>query len=133
LYTAESVLKNTIKNINGNRQRGNQRGSVGVVHECKIKTIHISGPMVQSEALALAKSLGNEQVKASTEWLGSFKKRHNIVWNGVCGESKDLDESVVSEYKPKLLELNSPYEPKNIYSPDETGFFLGITNKITRN
>jgi hypothetical protein len=72
-----------------------QRGSVGVVHESKIKNIHIFGPMVQSEALAVAKSLGNDQFKASTEWLYRFKKRHNIVWNGVCGESKDVDKSAV--------------------------------------
>jgi hypothetical protein len=29
----------------------------------------------------------------------------------------------VSEYKPKLLELISPYEPKNIYNADEIGLF----------
>jgi hypothetical protein len=62
----------------------------------KSKIIHKSGPMVQSEALAVAKSLLNDQFKVSTGWLDSFKKRHNIVWNGVCGESKDVDESVVS-------------------------------------
>jgi hypothetical protein len=39
------------------------------------------------------------------------------VWNGVCGESKDVDE------------LISPHEPKNIYNVDETGFFFGITTK----
>jgi hypothetical protein len=44
--------------------------------------------------------------------------RHNIVWNGVCGKSKDVDES---EHKPKLLELISPYEAKNIYNADKTG------------
>jgi hypothetical protein len=81
--------------------------------------------MVQNEALAVARSLQNDQFKASTGWLDSFKKRHNIVWNGVCGESKDVDESVVSEYKLKLLELISPYEPKNIYNVDKTGFFFG--------
>jgi hypothetical protein len=43
------------------------------------KNNHISGPMVQSEALAVAKSLGNDQFKASTGWLDSFKKRHIIV------------------------------------------------------
>jgi hypothetical protein len=52
------------------------------------------------------------------------------VWNRVCGESKDEDESVVSEYKPKLLELISPYEPKNIYNADKTGlFFLALPTK----
>jgi hypothetical protein len=98
---------------------------VGVVHQCKIKNIHISGPVVQSEALAVARSLANDQFKASTGRLDSFKKRHNIVWNGVCGNSNYADESVVSEYKPKLLEFISPFEPRNIYNADETGLFLG--------
>jgi hypothetical protein len=62
--------------------------------------------VVESEVLAVATSLRNLQV--STGWMDSIKKKHNIVWNGVCGES------VVSEYKPKLLELISPYKPKNI-------------------
>jgi hypothetical protein len=38
------------------------------------------------------------------------------VWNGVCGEYKDVDESVMSVYRPELLQLISPYEPKNIYN-----------------
>jgi hypothetical protein len=46
------------------------------------------------------------------------------VWHGVCGESKDVDESAVSEYKPKLLELISPYEPKNIYNAGKTGLLI---------
>jgi hypothetical protein len=36
-----------------------------------------------------------------------------------------VDESVVTEYKPKLLELISPHEPKTvIYNADETGLFF---------
>jgi hypothetical protein len=116
LYKAESVLKIQLRipKVSGNK----------VVWEwftnARSKNIHISGSMVQSEALAVAKSLGNDQFKASTGWLDSFKKRYNIVWNGVCGESKDVDKSIVSEYVPKLLELISPYKPKNIYNAEET-------------
>jgi hypothetical protein len=51
------------------------------------KYIHISGPMAHSKAIAVAKSLGNYQSKVSTGCLDSFKNRHNIVWNRVCGES----------------------------------------------
>jgi hypothetical protein len=47
------------------------------------------------------------------------------VWNGVCGESKDVDERVVSEYTPNLPELISSYEPKHIYNEDKTGLFFG--------
>jgi hypothetical protein len=71
--------------------------------------------VVKSEALTVAKSAG---------WLDSFKKKHNIVWSGVCGESKDVNGSLVSEYKPKLIELISPHEPKNIYNADETGLLF---------
>jgi hypothetical protein len=42
----------------------------------------ISGSKVQSEVLAIARSLGNDLFKASTGWFDSFKKRHNIAWNG---------------------------------------------------
>jgi hypothetical protein len=60
----------------------------------------------------------------STGWLDSFKKRHNIVWNRVCKESKDVGESVVSLFKPKLLELITLYERKNVYNADNTGLFF---------
>jgi hypothetical protein len=65
-------------------------------------------------------TLGNDQFKASIGWFDSFRKRYDIVWNGVCGESEDVDKTIVSEYIPKLLELISPYEPKNIYNAKET-------------
>ncbi|XP_068081809.1 uncharacterized protein [Anabrus simplex] len=46
--------------------------------------------------------LGNTAFKESTGWLESFKTRHNIVWNEVCGKSKDVDGNVVAEWKSKL-------------------------------
>jgi hypothetical protein len=124
LYKAESVLK-----INLKTPKVTDNKEIKVVWKrftnASSKNIRISSPMVQSEALTLAKSLRNNQLKVSTAWLDSFK-RHNTVWNGVCGESKHVDESVVSEYKPNMLEeLISPYEPKNIYNADETGLFFG--------
>jgi hypothetical protein len=121
LYKVESVLKIQLKIP---KVTSNEEINVVVwewLRNARSKNIHISSPMVQSEALAVAKSIGNGQFKASTRWLDSFKKRHNILWNGVCGESKDVDES---EYKPKLLELISPYERKNIYNADKTGLIF---------
>jgi hypothetical protein len=76
--------------------------------------------------LVVAKSLGNDQFKVSTGWLDSFKKMRNIVWNTVCGEAKDVDESVVSEYKPNHMNL------KTFTMQTKQDCFLGITNKITR-
>jgi hypothetical protein len=90
LYKAESVLKIHLKipKVTDNKE-------IEVVWErftnARSKNIHTLSPMVQSEALTLAKSLRNNQFKASTAWLDSFKKRHNTVWNRVCGESKDFE------------------------------------------
>jgi hypothetical protein len=36
-----------------------------------------------------------------------------------------VDESVVSECKPKMLKLSSPYEAKDIHNADKTGLFFG--------
>jgi hypothetical protein len=61
-------------------------------------------------------NLSVDQFKASVGWLESLRKRQH----------KHVDESVVSEYKPKLLEFISPYEyePRNIHSADKTGLFF---------
>jgi hypothetical protein len=40
-----------------------------------------------------------------------------------------VDESVMNEYKPKLLELISPYEPTNIYNGD-CFFFWVLPTKL---
>jgi hypothetical protein len=58
----ESVLKIQLKipKVNGNEEMNKW------FTNARPRNIHISVPVVQSEALALAKSLGNDQFKAST-------------------------------------------------------------------
>ena len=59
------------------------------VHEwyslARQQLVPVSGPMLQSEALLLAKELGNKSFKASNGWLQSFKQRHNIIQLVVSG------------------------------------------------
>jgi hypothetical protein len=69
LYRVERVLKIQLKipKVNGNEELNE------VVWEwftnARSQNIHISGPMVQNEVLAVAKSLRNVQFKKSTGWL----------------------------------------------------------------
>ena len=62
------------------------------------RLVPVSGPMLQAEALLLAKELGNESFKASNGWLQSFKQRHNIVQLVVSGESGDVREDTVEAW-----------------------------------
>jgi hypothetical protein len=68
--------------------------------KARSKNIHISSPMVQSEALAIAKSLRNDQFKASAGWLDSFKKGTILCGTESVGNLK-MWMKVYSEYKPK--------------------------------
>ena len=62
----------------------------------------ISGPMIQDQALCIAERLNHADFKASNGWLDRFRKRHNITFGAVCGESGSVDNATVTSWKEKL-------------------------------
>ena len=88
------------------------------------RLVPVSGPMLQAEALLLAKELGNESFKASNGWLQSLKQRHNIVQLVVSGESGDVREDTVEAWMERLPTLVQGYAPENIWNEDETACFF---------
>ena len=130
LQNKERILNEWLTE-NGNRRRklkttGNEKINE-VVWEwfvaARAKNVPVSGPILQAQALQVDASLNITTFKASSGWLDSFKARHGIVWNQVCGEAKDTDEQVVSDWTKKLESLTAGYDPKNIFNCDETGLF----------
>jgi hypothetical protein len=65
----------------------------------------------------------NYEFAASNGWLESFRARHNIVANNLCGESADMDVIVVEDFKATVPELIEQYDDKDIFNLDETGLF----------
>ena len=61
------------------------------------RLVPVPSPLLQAEALLLAKELGNESFKASDGWLQSLKQRHNIVQLVVSGESGDVCKDTVED------------------------------------
>ena len=62
--------------------------------------------------------------------MESFRKRHQIVFNELCGESSDVNSETVEEWVVKLPSIIQGYEPENIANGDETGlFFCVLPNK----
>ena len=84
------------------------------------RLVPVSGPMLQAEALLLAKELKNESFKASNGWLQSFKQRHNIVQLVVSGESGYVREDTVEAWMERLTTLVQGYALENIWNEDET-------------
>jgi hypothetical protein len=50
--------------------------------------------MIQEHANEVVEKLGKSEFKPSNGWLESFRKRHQIVFNEVCGESGDVLEKL---------------------------------------
>ena len=66
----------------------------------------------------------------SKHWLESFRKRHQIVFNELCGESSDVNSETIEEWIAKLPSINQGHGPVNIANGDETGlFFRTLPNK----
>ena len=88
------------------------------------RLVPVSGPMLQSEALLIAKELGNDSFKASNGWLQSFKQRHNIVQLVVSGEAGDVRQDTVEAWMERLPTLVQGYAPEDIWNEDETACFF---------
>jgi hypothetical protein len=42
----------------------------------------------------------------------------------ICGESADVDQSVVDDFRSKLGTLVANYKPEDVFNADETGLFF---------
>ncbi|GBM38002.1 Tigger transposable element-derived protein 4 [Araneus ventricosus] len=83
--------------------------------------------MLQQKAEGFTKELdSNSEFKASNGCLENFKKRHNIAFRKLCGESASSCEEWLSEL-PSLLK---DYKADDVFNADETGlFFQCLPNK----
>lgn len=92
--------------------------------QCRDENISISGPLLQEKAEIYSKSLGFSDFKASNGWLEKFKRRHDLVFKKVCGESASVNiETCHSWINERLKGLLSVYEPENVFNADETALF----------
>ncbi|RWR99099.1 tigger transposable element-derived protein 6-like protein [Dinothrombium tinctorium] len=90
--------------------------------KARSKNIPISGPMLQSKAREFAEAIG-ENFSASNGWLEKFRRRNNIVYNCLSGESADVCMKTVQEWKERVKDLCKGYSNDQIYNCDKTGLF----------
>lgn len=91
--------------------------------QSRAQNVPISGPLLQDKAKSFAVKLGLNSFRASDGWLSNFKKRHNLVFKKICGESASVGQEICLQWKEKLLSLISPYDARNVFNADETGLF----------
>lgn len=91
----------------------------------KARNLHIpiSGPIIQAKALEVAQNIGLNEFKASNGWLERFRRRHDITYKTVCGESADVNIEDVKSWKQRLSIILKDYASKDVFNADETGLY----------
>ncbi|XP_054630194.1 tigger transposable element-derived protein 4-like isoform X2 [Dunckerocampus dactyliophorus] len=91
--------------------------------DSRARQLPVSGPLLQEKAKEIATQLQLDEFKASNGWLDAFRRRHNIIFRKMNGESGCVETAVVDDWKQKLPDLCDGYALRDIYNMDETGLF----------
>ncbi|KAJ8876442.1 hypothetical protein PR048_020887, partial [Dryococelus australis] len=105
--------KKWFKGTAGQVERLNVRSTGNEDINGTAKGVPVSGPLIQEQALEVAKELGKNDFTASDGWLAlKFQK------SSVCGEAEDVDSQ-------------TGYQPRDVFNGDETGLlFRAIPTRI---
>lgn len=89
--------------------------------------IPINGSVVKEKALEIAERLKLQGFSASNGWIDRFKKRNNLCFKSICGESEGVDIATVQQWKENTLpNLLRDYIPRDVFNADETGLFFNL-------
>lgn len=91
--------------------------------QCRQNNTPIAGPILKEKARLFATNLGITNFQASEGWLEKFKKRHDLTFKKVCGDSASVDPSISLDWKNELISLLVDYHARDIFNVDETGLF----------
>jgi hypothetical protein len=90
------------------------------------KGFPMSGPLLKEKASIYAEKLGIHDFKASEGWIARFKKRNQIEFKAVCGESASVHIKTIDEWKSKLASICDRYSERDIFNLDETRLFFRL-------
>jgi len=75
------------------------------------------------KALQIKNAIGLREFKASNGWLHKFKNRHDIASHQLQGESVEMNNNIMRNWKENLAEILARYKPEDIFNTDKMGLF----------
>jgi len=136
---SEKLKKQELNNESANSARKSRICGLGALLDERIynwfaaarsHNIPVSGPILQEKAKYVSHILNIPNFKASNGWLESFRRRHNISFRTLSGESAGMDFQIVQNWKNNLCNILHGYQLTDIWNLDETGlFWRGIPTK----
>lgn len=68
-----------------------------------------------------------QEFTAPNSWMDQFKKRHNLSFKSIYGESNSMQLATIQEWIEKTLpSLVDSYSKGNIFNAGETGLFFNL-------
>lgn len=89
--------------------------------------IPLDGCIIKEKAKQVAQTLGMDDFTASNGWIDRFRKRHEIKWRKVSGESLAVDVQSVKNWRQVTLrKILFEYNEDDIFNADELGLFFNL-------
>ncbi|KRY54579.1 Tigger transposable element-derived protein 4 [Trichinella britovi] len=88
---------------------------------CRAKLIPITGQLLQTKAIDIARRMGINDFHASNGWLESFTRRHNIKFRTISGEAAAVHECTEGTADEIVEELLSKSNAKEVLSEEVEG------------
>lgn len=89
----------------------------------RLKNFIITDDILRTKALDLVKEMKMNNFKASSGWLQSFKRRHQIQSFKLTGEADLIDTNVVDDFHTAVKNKLEQYDESNIFNCDELALF----------
>ena len=96
------------------------------IKQMRAKNIPLNSHVIREKAIILAKTMNYTDFKASNQYIEGLKKRQNLKWITERGESDSVDEEVINNWEPRLHEMISDFDQKDVYNLDETALFYQL-------
>jgi len=95
------------------------------------RNISITGDIMKSKALDIAKQLDIKDFKGSNGWLNSFLKRHDINSKKICGEASTVSSDLITNFRDSYESKLKEYPEKDVFNCDETALFYKQSSSQT--
>jgi hypothetical protein len=94
--------------------------------QARASNIPIDGTTLRDKAKIIAAQLNIDDFSASSGWVSRFKDRHGLIFKKLVGESAEVSVESTDAWLESLPSLLEGYEPRDVYSADETGLFFKV-------
>jgi hypothetical protein len=96
------------------------------IRQMRDKKISLSSDLIREKAVKFAEDMGYTDFKATNRYIKGLKKRHQIEWTTIRGESESVNPEVVTNWQKELESEINGFDSKDIYNLDETALFWRI-------